>query len=384
MSDEKTNLTPEEDAQDKTIDQVAARTDLESKLEPEVEAQEQTANQPEKSAQRQSSQNILLTIILLVLICSMIMGSYLLWSELQQTKTDLFDYIRNEQTTSGVTDENLTAMDNAIKRLEQKQTEQSQAMASLYREKQGNNEDWAIAEVEFLLVTAIHRLILEENVTTALAAMAAADLRLKGLGNPGLLPIRQQLATDINQLRAVNMPDIAGMAIYLSDIVELANDLPLKPEILATTYPSSDAGETDATEVPIWKRLPLILWREIKSLVVIKRAGEVKQALLLPGEEYFLYQNLRLELESARLSVLRSDSDNFRASVNLAQSWLRQYFDNKDSSVINVIETLDRMRPIDLKPALPDISSSLESLRAYIREAESDATSGDYSGEETQ
>jgi uroporphyrin-3 C-methyltransferase len=89
--------------------------------------------------------------------------------------------------------------------------------------------------------------------------------------------------------------------------------------------------------------------------------------LLLPGEEYFLTQNLRLELESARLSVLRADTGNLRASIVLIKSWLRQYFDTRDSAVINVMETLDQMQLIELKPALPDISSSVETLRAYLR-----------------
>ena len=108
-------------------------------------------------------------------------------------------------------------MDNAIKQLERKQIEHSEALVSLYQDKRGSNEDWALAEVEYLLIIAMHRLLLEEDVMTALAAMEAADLRLKDLGNPGLLPVRQQLATDINQLRSVNLADIAGMAIYLAD-----------------------------------------------------------------------------------------------------------------------------------------------------------------------
>ena len=132
-----------------------------------------------------------------------------------------------------------------------------------------------------------------------------------------------------------------------------------------------------AINLPVWKKIPRLLWQEIKSLVVIKRAGEAKQALLLPGEEYFLSQNLRLELESARLSVLRADSGNLRASIVLIQSWLRQYFDTNDSAVINVMETLDQMQAIELQPALPDISSSVESLRAYLRGAASEAVSAE-------
>ncbi|MCK5499075.1 MAG: uroporphyrinogen-III C-methyltransferase, partial [Gammaproteobacteria bacterium] len=262
------------------------------------------------------------------------------------------------------------------RQLEGKQIEQSDALASLYQDKRGSNEDWAIAEVEYLLIIAMQRLLLEEDVTTALAAMEAADLRLKNMGNPGLLPVRQQLAADMNQLRSVNLADTVGMAIYLADMVDLSADLPLKSGVIVATkdQSSADANPSDDEPVvdPLWKRIPKILWHEIKSLVVIKRSGEVKQALLLPGEEYFLYQNLRLELESARQAVLRSDSQNLRSSIDLVLPWIRKYFDTSDSAVINVMETLDKMRSVELKPELPDISSSLESLRAYIREIDSE------------
>ena len=312
----------------------------------------------------------------LILICALIGGGYYLWSQLQQTKVDLAEVTSNGQVQIDSMAGNIKALEDAIRQLQRKQIEQSEALASLYKDKRENNEDWALAEVEYLLIIAMHRLLLEEDVATALAAMEAADLRLRNLGNPGLLPVRQQLASDINQLRSVNLVDIAGLAIYLADLVELSDDLLIKSSVLSVETEHESSSEANYTDVedPLWKKLPRLLWQEIKSLVVIKRSGEVKQALLLPEEEYFLTQNLKLELESARQSVLRSDSENLRVSVDLMQSWMRQYFDTSDSAVVNVMETLDQMRTVELKPALPDISSSLESLRAYMREAASEPT----------
>jgi len=334
-------------------------------------------------------------VIFLILIGGLTGGGYYLWIELQQTRTDLAELGNNvqakEQTQAGLTSGNIaaiSAMQDAIKQLQQKQSEQSDALTSLYRDRQVSNEDWAIAEVEYLLIIAMQRLLLEEDVISALAAMEAADLRLKNLGDPGLVPVRQQLVSDMNQLRAVNLADIAGMAIYLAELVDLAGDLPLNMEVItkANTETLADENQIDdgLDAEPVWKKIPRLLWQEIKSLVVIKRAGEVKQVLLLPGEEYFLSQNLRLELESARLSVLRADSGNLRASIVLIQSWLRQYFDTNNSAVINVMETLDRMQAIELKPDLPDISSSVETLRAYLREGTNKSVSADKILEEIQ
>ena len=374
MSDEDDKLTLEDQVEDK----------VENPIEDQMENQTDN-NKPEKIASDKTTKKTChgrsFAVIILILFGSLTGGGYYIWKELQQTKADLAEMGNNAQVQFDLRAGNIAAMKNAIKQLGQKQNEQSDALASLYRDTQGNNEDWAIAEIEYLLIIAMHRLLLEEDVITALAAMEAADLRLKGLGDPGLVPVRKQLTTDMNQLRAVNHPDIAGMAIYLADMVDLSADLPLKSEVITNAIAAHSLHEDQINEGvdvdPFWKRLPKIIWLEIKSWVVIKRTGDVNQALLLPGEEYFLIQNLRLELESARLSVLRADSGNLRASVVLIQSWLRQYFDTSDSAVINVMETLDQMKTIELKPALPDISSSVESLRAYLRYVASEAVNAE-------
>ena len=387
MSDEDNKLTSEDQPEGTIKHQVENQTEDSTG---NAEDMNHGDNKPEEIASDKTTKKKCrgrsFALIFLILIGGLTAGGVYLWEELLQTRSDLAELGNNalllEQEQAGLSSENIAvmaAMEDAIRQLGKKQSEQSDALASLYRDMQGDNEDWAIAEVEYLLIIAMHRLLLEEDVIMALAAMEAADNRLKNLGDPGLLPVRQQLVSDMNQLRAVNHADIAGMAIYLAELVDLAADLPLNSEVITKTASSSDGNQIDEglTAEPIWKKIPRLLWQEIKSLVVIKRTGEAKQALLLPDEEYFLTQNLRLELESARLSVLRADTGNLRASIILIQSWLRQYFDINDSAVINVMETLEQMQLIELKPALPDISSSVETLRAYLRDVSNKAVSAD-------
>ncbi|TDJ20662.1 MAG: hypothetical protein E2O62_00770 [Gammaproteobacteria bacterium] len=386
MSDEDNQLASEDQAEDKKISMEEGKSENKAENQRDNADDEESEQIASDKRKNKSAYCRLFGFIVLVLICALIGGGYHLWNELQQTKVDLAEVTNNGQAQTGLMAGNIAVLEDAIKQLELKQIEQSEALASLYKDKRGNNEDWALAEVEYLLIIAMHRLLLEEDVATALAAMEAADLRLRNLGNPGLLPVRQQLASDINQLRSVNLVDITGLAIYLADLVELSDDLLLKSSVLSVETEHALSSEANYADVedPFWKKLPRLLWQEIKSLVVIKRSGEVKQALLLPGEEYFLTQNLKLELESARQSVLRLDSENLRASIDFIQFWLRQYFDTSDSSVVNVMETLDKMRSVELKPALPDISSSLESLRAYVHEAASTPTIGPADVDEIQ
>ena len=106
----------------------------------------------------------------------------------------------------------------------------------------------------------------------------------------------------------------------------------------------------------------------MKGLVVISQDNEEAVIALLPRQEYFLYQNLRVQLESARVSVLRRDTSNLLVSIGLIDAWIVDYFDTADSGVDNIRQSLRQMLALNLKPAVPDISSSLETLRALIKQ----------------
>jgi uroporphyrin-3 C-methyltransferase len=251
-----------------------------------------------------------------------------------------------------------------LDQLHEQQEITSRSVQDLVRELPGGNEDWALREVEFLLIIATHHLELERNIDAALGAMQAADLRLRGLDGTALEQVREQLTGDIKRLQELNTVDIRGQARFLGDLANRVNSLPLagvdkgtgkNAEVLQAP-PGEHKGILDA------------LWQELRNLVVIRHEEEKQRALLAPNQEYFVYQNLRLELESARLSLLRRDTENLHASVASLHTFLTEYFDMNDPAVVKVMASLQQLSSINLDPTVPDISSSLESLRAYMRE----------------
>ena len=258
----------------------------------------------------------------------------------------------------------LTDTQTGMNRLEQSQARNADTLRSLAGNMRDTSNELAVAEVELLLIMAIHKLTLERDVNTALAALEAADRRLADLDEPGLYNTRSQLAADMNSLRAVNQVDTAGLSLYLADIIGRVAALPLnRVPVLDTDM----TRPTDDTLVPAWQRLLQAVWQEFRSMFVVTRAGSSARATLLPDETWFLYQNLRLQLESARLAVVRRDTENLRTSIQLVTMWLNDYFDTGDSSVANILQTADKMAGLDLDPVLPDISSSLETLHAFIK-----------------
>ena len=256
-------------------------------------------------------------------------------------------------------------------RLEALQAEQAALEARLAEAaapQSGAHSDYALAEIEYLLVLAGHKLALEQDVAGALAALRAADQRLTGLALPGAEQAQAGLRADMARLGALEQADLGGLGLYLSDLIQRVDALPLQAS--ATFEPA--AAPTGAAPEGA-RGFFAAVWRELKSLVIIRREDEAERPRLLPDQVYFLRANIKLELANARLAVFNRDTDNLQASLTQIQDWLGEHFDMDDSAMANFKDTLRRMQGLEL--ALPEltIDSTLESVRALAGPGPHDA-----------
>lgn len=244
------------------------------------------------------------------------------------------------------------------------------SVRALYAKQAQESLDWVLAEVEYLVLAASQRLALEHDVDTALAALRAADRRLRAAEHPELIDLRQVLTGDVSALEAVDQPDIEGLALYLAEAVTRSEKLPTRPIAdldMPLTRLSDD--EVEKKDIAGYARA---LWADVKSLVEVKD-GELEDGVLFdPKLRYFLRQNLRLDLASARLAVLKRDTGNFRASVTLAIDLLDTYYDTGAGTVKALRKRLHDELALELDPPVPNVSASLEAVRAK-RDAVRDA-----------
>lgn len=241
------------------------------------------------------------------------------------------------------------------------------------------NKDYALAEIEHLLIIASYNLKLDHNVTTALSAMESADARLNGLTDPAVLTVREQLIADMNELRSLNQADLSGLALFLSDLIGRVDKLALKENVVMEETAEVHVEQKEEQLEGIKHFFALVI-NELKSLVVITRDKDVGKARLLPDEVYFLRANLKLELANARFAVFNRDTENFQASISHIQAWLTDYFDLSDAAVNNIYDSLSSMKKMDLTFPDIDISSSLESVRALSRSPDDSHDSVDDEG----
>ncbi|NOY63017.1 MAG: hypothetical protein GXP10_07690 [Gammaproteobacteria bacterium] len=277
-------------------------------------------------------------------------------------------------------------IDTDLIKLRDKQSIIQDAIESLRASSSSNSDEaqnsWVVAEAEYLANIANQRLSLMGDVETAIHALVAADARLRTVSDAKLLDARGQIADEIRSLRAFNAPDIAGMALTLSALENDVSKLPIVENVQSSDE-SAPATEASAAAPELgelanaegWRSLADSMWHEMKSLVVVRRSNETALPavpVMPPGQRFFLYQNLRLKLEAARVSLLRSDQIMFRNSLNGARDWIKGYFANSVATS-DMLGALDQLSAAELNPPLPDISSSLKILRDWNSQHQSTA-----------
>ena len=235
--------------------------------------------------------------------------------------------------------------------------QQQLALETLYKDLAQGRDQWTLAEIEQTLLTAAQQVQLAGNVKAAIIALEGADTRLQRLGKPQFTALRRAIAADLANLRAVPSLDEVGASARIEALVAHH-----------ASWPLASAQSSEAVPAPRAKgasNLGQELLTELKYLVQIRRVDGNEAVLLPPGQAYFLRENLRLRLLSARLALLSQDQAAFRADLRAVSDMLTRYFNTRDAGVSAAIKEVNRLASLQIATKLPGIDASLAALDAY-------------------
>lgn len=271
---------------------------------------------------------------------------------------------REVQMLSKLTEENAAQAAAKVTLLEQRLEEshsQQEALQTLYLELASNRDEWTISEVEQLLIVASQQLQLAGNAKPALLALQTADARLQQLDKPQVIALRKIIGRDIQRLQALPNVDTVGMSLKLEALVDAADKLPLASD----RHPQSDKPLLPDWDSNPWRRLTQEIWQDIKRMVRVERMDQPELPLLEPEQAYFLRENLKLRLLTARIALLQHDESTYRTDLQLAGNWLKRYFNTQDSTGRNALAALEQLSSSDISIELPDIGESLNAVSKY-------------------
>ena len=245
-------------------------------------------------------------------------------------------------------------------------------LADLHRRIGNEDTAWISAEAEYLVRMADQRLRLTRDVDTARSALELADRRLGATGDLRWSRIRARIAGDISALKAIRLPDLAGVSARLAAQIEAVSQLRLTvtPATLSDRPPADEtlvvsAPDTTGEEPQSSWRVALDdLWQGMRDSVRVQRLDRPVAAVPVSGQRDFLFQNLKLNLESARLALVSGADSLYRDSLANSLDSLQRHFDPTDPATRTMQTELQALMAVDIRPALPDLSSTLHALQS--------------------
>lgn len=253
--------------------------------------------------------------------------------------------------------------------LEQKLEEsrdQQDVLQTLYDQLAENREATAVAEVEQLLTIANQQLQLVGNVKTALLALQAADKRLEPLNLPRANQLRETLVLEIENLRKLPQVDVVGMSAQLETLADLCATIPLISErqpTLNTKAAQQNVAKT--TQLNTWQKATYPIWNDIKNLVTVERIDKPEPPLLSTDHAFYLRENLKLRLLTARIALLQHDEASYKADLATVTAWINQYFDAKNPNATQAFKLLKKLSGNNIDIQLPQLTESIAAVNRY-------------------
>jgi uroporphyrin-III C-methyltransferase len=265
--------------------------------------------------------------------------------------------------------------------LEQKLAEsrdQQEVLQTLYDQLAENREATAVAEVEQLLTIANQQLQLAGNVKSALLALQAADKRLQPLDLPRATQLRETLGQEIENLRKLPQVDVISISAQLESLADLCSTLPLISErqptfnVNAAKNTAVQNNQAPPAHLNALQRFGFSVWDDIKNLVTVERIDKPEPPLLSADHAFYLRENLKLRLLTARIALLQHDEASYRADLKTVRLWLNQYFDTKHPNSIRAFNILNKISAKDISIELPELTESLSAVSRYKLSLEQD------------
>lgn len=234
------------------------------------------------------------------------------------------------------------------------------ALEALYQDLSRNRDEWAFAEIEQTLLIASQQLQLAGNVKAALIALQATDARLQAMNRPQYAALRRAIGADMAKLKAAPPTDTTGLSTRIDQLLAQVDKLPLAAETRSQPDGATAAVSDAGTAARFWREV----WADLRQLVRVQRIDSADVPLLTPAQAFFLRENLKLRLLTARMALATRDQLTFRNDLKAARAWLARYFDARDKSVAGMANTVASLQSADIQMELPDLSATLEALRA--------------------
>jgi uroporphyrin-3 C-methyltransferase len=240
---------------------------------------------------------------------------------------------------------------------------QADAITELQKLQRTNKDDFLVAEASYLVKLANENLQFQRNIPAAIKLLQSADQNIAKITDTRIYKVREALAKDILALQNAVQVDVTGIYLRLSTLNEQIDKLPILNAFV--TAKAQEAFEKNNEKAAWWRRGLNNLSQALQHIVIVRHTQPNVRPFIAADQQVFLYQNLHSELEKAEWGLLHQKSDIYRQSLQQAENWIKQYIVQTSPITEQTIANLQELQKIDINPAVPTVTNSLQLLQTY-------------------
>ena len=224
--------------------------------------------------------------------------------------------------------------------------------------------DWLFSEADFLLNNALRKLVLDNDVDTAVSLLKLADETLAKVNNSQSAAIRSAINQDLKQLLSVAGVDQNAVMQKLSQLANTVDELP----VLDVNFGDDQNSTKLSDSLSDWaenaeKSATSFLNHFIR--ISPKHSADRKE-LLAPNQDIYLRENIRLRLQLAIMAVPRQQNELYKQSLEAVASWIRSYFDTNAEVTQSFLKSVDELSEVSIYVDVPSQLQSLSMLDKYL------------------
>ena len=224
--------------------------------------------------------------------------------------------------------------------------------------------DWLFSEADFLLNNAVRKLVLDNDVDTAVSLLKLADETLAKVNNSQSAAIRSAINQDLKQLLSVTGVDQNAVMQKLSQLANTVDELP----VLDVNFGDDQNATKLSDSLSDWaenaeKSATSFLNHFIR---ISPKHGADRKELLAPNQDIYLRENIRLRLQLAIMAVPRQQNELYKQSLEAVASWIRSYFDTNAEVTQSFLKSVDELSEVSIYVDVPSQLQSLSMLDKYL------------------
>jgi uroporphyrin-III C-methyltransferase len=329
-------------------------------------------------------------VLIFIVLVLLIVATLTLWQRLDWLQTEAARRLSTAEQTYGVVRASNEALSNSLRSAEARlaaaeariadYTAQRASLDKLLADATSRESLRISGDFEQLLTIAEQEAQLTLNAGPLLTALRVLDARADLAPANARDKLKIAINKDTEALRATDLPDRTQLLSKSDELSRLLDEVPLAAEV-KEIKPAAGAknntktardnpvvvADTPATTAssPIFNvrnsinTLPSIgefittLAAPLTEWFKIRRIDSPQAVLTSPEQLFWLRENMKLQAQSARLSLLARQSDSFQRNLEKVQQGLAQYADGKQAKVQQAQALVTQLRAARLNAVLP-------------------------------